>query len=186
MGGGSGAVQTRTQLRRALRRRVLVQFERPLEPGSVLGYVRGVGAAHFMVSVIGPDMRPDGFQVFRLRDVRRLRVPHKHARFVEASLRLRGARLPRTPRVRLDGVPGVLRSASRLFPLVTIHRERVDPAVCQIGRVLAVDDRRVRLLEIDPDAKWRGEPREYATSEITRVDFGCGYEEALALVNGAD
>jgi hypothetical protein len=48
--------------------------------------------------------------------------------------------------------------------------------------VLDVDDRLVRIQEIDPDAAWRREPSEYRISQITRVDFGGGYEEALALV----
>ena len=172
----------RRLLKRAMRRRLLVQFHRPFEWNSVLGHVCATGPALFLVAVIGPDLRFNGFQVFRIRDVRRPRVPHKHAGFVETSLRLRGVKRPRTPRVRLDGLPGLLRSASRLFPLVTIHREAVDPDVCEIGRVLDVEERRVRIQEIDPDANWHREPSEYRISQITRVDFGGGYEEALALV----
>ncbi len=175
---------TRRQLERAMRQRLLVQFKRPFERGSVLGHVRAIGPALFMIARIGEDLRPDGFQTFRLRDVRRLQVPHKYAAFVETSLRLRGERQPRTPRVRLDSLAGLLRSASRLFPLVTIHREGVDPDVCWIGHVLEVDDRRVRLREIDPGAKWHKGEREYRISQITRADFGGGYEEALALVAG--
>lgn len=166
-----------------MRQRLLIRFQRPFEPGSVLGYVGAIGPALFMVALIGDDLRPNGFQTFRLRDVRRLQVPHKCAGFVETSLRLRGER-PRTPKVRLDRFAGLLRTASRLFPLVTIHREGVDPHVCEIGRVLEVDDRHVRLLEIDPDARWHAEPSEYRISQITRVDFGGGYEQALALVAG--
>lgn len=162
-----------------------MQFERPFEPGSVIGYVRAMGSALLLVAVIGEDLTPNGFQVFRIRDVRRLDLPHAHAGFVEEALRLRGERVPRAPRVRLDGFPELLRSASRLFPLVTIHRERVDPESCWIGRVVDADERRVRLLEIDPSAAWHAEPSEYRVAEITRTDFGGGYEGALALVAGS-
>jgi len=179
------ARDARRQLERAKRARVLVRFGRPFEPGHVLGYVRATGPAHFLVAVIGEKLVPNGFQAFRIRDVRHLDVPHANAGFVEESLRLRGERVPRTPRVRLDGFPALLRSAGRLYPLVTIFRERVDPASCWIGRVLDVDDRRVRLLEIDPSASWEPDPSEYRIPEITRVDFGGGYEEALALVEAS-
>jgi hypothetical protein len=60
----------------------------------------------------------------------------------------------------------------------------VDPDVCWIGRVLGVDRNRVSLLEIGPDAKWDEKPTEFTLSEITRVNFGGEYEDALHLVGG--
>jgi hypothetical protein len=68
--------------------------------------------------------------------------------------------------------------------VVTIHRENVDPDICQIGRVVAVDKDKVRLLEINPDASWDSRPLVYRTREITRIDFGGSYEDALMLVGG--
>jgi hypothetical protein len=43
----------------------------------------------------------------------------------------------------------------------------------------------VSLLEIGPDAAWDNESETYRLSEITRVDFGGDYEEALHLVGGS-
>jgi hypothetical protein len=68
---------------------------------------------------------------------------------------------------------------------VTIHREEADPEVCQVGRVISTGRGRVRLLEIHPDATWEEHPTEYRLKEITRVDFGGDYEEALDLVGGS-
>ena len=78
----------------------------------------------------------------------------------------------------------LLLSAGRSFPLVTIHREQVDPDVCWIGQVKRVERGRVSLLEINPDASWDAEPKDYRVSEITRVSFGGDYESALHLVGG--
>jgi hypothetical protein len=50
--------------------------------------------------------------------------------------------------------------------------------------VLAVDKSRVPRLEINPDASWQSKPRQYRIGEITRVDFGGDYEEALHMVGG--
>jgi hypothetical protein len=84
----------------------------------------------------------------------------------------------------VDSVQDLLGTASRAFPLITILRETVAPDVCHIGRVVAVSDSEVSLLEIGPDADWDDEPESYRTKEITRVDFGGVYEEALRLVGG--
>jgi hypothetical protein len=67
---------------------------------------------------------------------------------------------------------------------VTIHREQVDQDVCWIGRVQGLDRSRVSLLEIGPDAKWEDSPEEHRVAEITRVNFGGEYENALHLVGG--
>ena len=91
--------------------------------------------------------------------------------FVETALRRRGEYLPRKPRVSMASIEELLLSASRMFPLVTIHRERVDPDVCSIRRVLGIDRGRVALLEINPHAKWEEMPSEYLVREITRVNF---------------
>ena len=163
---------------------VLVQFTRPFEEGSVVGYVLTVGPRFFLIALVEDHVRFNGFQCFRLQDVRGLQVPARYAAFIEAALKLRAERRPRTPAVVVDSLQNLLRTASRAFPLVTIHRETVAPDICHIGRVVTVSESEVSLLEIGPDAEWDVEPTNYRLKEITRVDFGGGYEDALWLVGG--
>ena len=84
----------------------------------------------------------------------------------------------------MANIKDLLLSAREAFPLVTIHREQVDPDVCWIGRVHGVNRGRVSLLEIGPDAAWGDTPEEYRIREITCVNFGGDYENALYLVGG--
>jgi hypothetical protein len=176
---------TRNRLRSALRRRVLVSVKRRQASWTASGYVLAVGSGLFAMSVLGEDLRFNGVQVFRTRDVTRLDVPHRRSAFLESALQLRHLSRPPKPRLRMGSIASLLASASRAFPLVTIHRERTDRGACHIGRVAGLDKRRLLLLEIDPGAKWDKHPTSYRLSEITRVDFGGGYEDALALVGGA-
>lgn len=163
---------------------VLVQFTRSVEEGSVEGYVLATGPRFFLLALVEDNARFNGFQCLRLQDVRNLQVPAKHARFIKAALKVRGERRPRLPSVVVDSVQEILRTAGRAFPLITIHRETVTPEVCHIGRVATVSDSQVSLLEIGPDADWDDETTSYRTREITRVDFGGIYEEALWQVGG--
>ena len=148
-----------------------------------MGYVLAVGPRFFLIALVDENIRFNGFQCLRLQDVRNLEVPAKYAAFIEAALKLRGEKRPRIPAVVVDSVHELLRTAGRAFPLITIHRERVAPDVCHIGRVVAVSESEVSLLEIGPDACWDADALSYRTKEITRVDFGGDYEEALMLVN---
>jgi hypothetical protein len=173
-----------TNLATALRDKTLVKFIRPFEDGGVHGYVLDIGPRWFLLALVGDGIRFNGFQCFRLSDVRKLHVPHPYASFAEAALKKRGECLPKKPRISVASVEELLLSASREFPLVTIHREKVDADVCEIGRVVQVTDGRVSLLEINPDATWEAEPNTYRLRDITRIDFGGEYEEALQLVGG--
>ncbi len=173
-----------TDLKAALRNKQLVSFTRPLEKGSVNGYVLAVGPRWLLLSLVSGDIWFNGFQCFRLHDVRELQIPHPHAGFIEAALKKRDERVPRRRRVDVTSIEELLRSANRSFPLVTIHCEQADPDFCWIGRVLDMDRRWVTLLEINPDARWHDEPTDFRLSEITRVDFGGDYEDALYTVGG--
>ena len=166
-----------------MRKRLLVRFDRRFEDSSVRGYVLDVGPKFFLLALVSDRIWFDGFECFRVGDVRRLR-PDPHARFAESALRKRRDRLPPKPRVSVRSIEELLVSASRLFPLVTVHREAVDPDVCWIGRILGVERSRVSLLEITPDATWEEKPKSFRLSEITRVNFGGDYESALHLVGG--
>lgn len=173
-----------SKLQAARRDKLLVKFTRPFEDGSVNGYVLDVGPRFFLVGLLGDGMRFDGFGCFRLSDVRKLEVPHPYAVFAQAAMKKLGERRPRKPRLNLASLEELLLSANRTFPLVSIHREHVDPDVCQIGRVVEVHKGRISLLEINPDASWDEEPTQYRLSEITCVDFGGEYKDALHLVAG--
>jgi hypothetical protein len=159
-----------------------VSLTRRFEEHSELGYVLAVDSERFLLLCVSPQIRLEGFSVLRTADVAELEAPHEHAEFVEEALRLRGESVETAPDIALGDTGAAIRSAAATFPLVTLHREEVDPDACHIGAVVRVTDDSVRILEIDPDADWEEEETTYALSEITRIDFGGGYEEALALV----
>lgn len=143
-----------------------------------------IGPEFFLLSLVSDRVRFDGFECFRISDVRNLRSD-PYAAFAEAALKKRGERKPKKPNINITNVGPLLVSASHVFPLVTIHRERIEPDICHIGRVVNVGDGRLSLLEISPDGQWDDSATEYRIREITRVNFGGDYEDALHLVGGA-
>jgi hypothetical protein len=171
------------QLARAMRTRSFVRFEGRFDHYPVRGYVLDVGPKLFLLAVVSDHIWFDGFECFRIEDVRNFRQDPQRV-FTESALKKRGERLPKKPRVSVASIEELLLSASQEFPLVTIMRERVDPELCWIGRVLNIERGCVSLLEITPDAKWEQKPKSYRLSEITRVSFDADYENALHLVGG--
>ncbi|MBV8632408.1 MAG: hypothetical protein JOZ83_15875 [Silvibacterium sp.] len=177
------ATDRSAQLIDAMRSRQLVRFSRRFEDWQIAGYVLDVGPKFFLLALVSDRMWFDGFECFRISDIRNVKS-HPYTKFVESVLKKRKVTRLRKPKVSVASVEDLLRSAGRAFPLVTIHREQVDPDACWIGRVVQVTHNRVSFLEIGPDAVWDDALSEYGLSQITRVNFGGDYEEALYLVGG--
>jgi hypothetical protein len=167
----------------AMRERCLVRFSRRFEQSKCHGYVLDVGSKFFLFGLVTDRIWLDGFECFRINDVSNLK-PDPHAEFVEAALKKRGERTWKKPRVNVQSIGELIRTAGRAFPLATIHREQIDPNVCWIGHVVDVQARYVSLLEINPAAIWDKKPNKYRLGQITRVSFGGDYEKALYLVGG--
>lgn len=163
--------------------RSLVRIARRFKDSLIRGHIVAVGPKFFLLTLVSDRLWFDGFECFRVADVLRVQ-PDPYAAFAEAALRQRGERRPRKPRINLDSIETLLRSAGRAFPLVTIHREKVAPDVCHIGHVVKVFRGRLSLLQIRPNARWEDHPTEYRLTDITRVNFGGDYEGALHIVGG--
>ena len=125
---------------KALCARRLVRLRRRFEKSSIRGYVLDIGPTFFLLALVSDHIWFDGFECFRIRDLRDVR-PDPYARFAESALKKRHERRPKKPQVSVANIEKLLLSANRLFPLVTIHREQVNPDVCWIGRVLGVERR---------------------------------------------
>lgn len=163
---------------------LFVRIRRRFEEAPIHGYVLGVGQRFFLVGVINDRLWDDGFECFRIADLRAIE-PDPHAQFVEAALARRGVPRPTMPPVDLDGIRVLLQTAGKAFALVTLHPERTDPEICHVGQIVTVGLSAVALRAIGPDARWASVAETHALRTITRVNFGGDYEDALVLVGGA-
>jgi hypothetical protein len=161
----------------------IVRLERgAIEPGHFDGRVVAISGELFALSVVGSGARLNGFSVLRCRDVTSVRAPGPFAQFLERALRARGERSATISFTSLLSWSEAISVAQAYFPLVTIHTEAVKPDVCFIGRVVSMATDSVALRTIGPDASWSKKEKKFKLSDITRVDCGGAYEEALALV----
>lgn len=173
------------KLKDALCNAIIVRFWNPYEQGSIEGYVLDIGPKFFLLGLIDENRRFNGFQCMLISEVKRLKVPAPYEQFIVAALRKLKQRIDRKPDIDLSSLPALLKSADGLFPLVTIYRERIKPDECVIGSILKLFDNSFLMLTIGPDAVWDERPTRFRLSDVTRVEFGGGYEEALHLVGGS-
>jgi hypothetical protein len=161
----------------------IVEIDRsPAIEDKIEGYVVGVSDLFVLLHALDPSyINLNGYILLRAEDIRRYRIRNDYDFFLNRALKLKGIRPVPQPEIDLSSFPTLLSSANKSFPLLTIHREIMDAETCFIGRVKNLTDKTVTLQEINPAAKWE-RVRRYNFKDITRLDFGGGYEEALALV----
>jgi len=80
--------------------------------------------------------------------------------------------------VSVTSLPDLLRSAARHYPLLTLRPELKKPNVAYIGPLVSMTERTLTIDDLNADCEWTG-LRRMKLCDITRVDFGGGYEEAL-------
>lgn len=159
-----------------------------IDRGGVLdvidGYVLGVGVEWLLLAVLDHGIVLDGHTCLRVRDVKH--VGRRHVGdMVQQALALRGQWPPTLPTAALDldDASGLLSSLTG-EPLVTVHAEHDDATICFIGAPVGLGERSLRLLEITPRAVWHDRPTKHRVEDLTRVDVGGRYEEALLNVAG--
>lgn len=181
------SAKIRKCLAAAMEDRTLVRLTRSIRNADkVDGFVVGIGEEWVLLASLDPNIDLDGFTGVRLADITKVAVRGGPDSFVPRALHVRGKWPPVPAEVNLDGVSELIRTAADLAPLVVIHIEADDPDVCFIGRPIRFTARKVHLVEIDPQARWRDQPRKYLLQSVTQVEFGGRYEEALVLVGGTE
>jgi hypothetical protein len=106
--------------------------------------------------------------------------------FTTEALMARGLWPPARPEVTvdLDDPLSAVRTAATAGPLLTVHAEFSRPDGCWIGIPSSVNDERLELREVGIGGQWLPKPRKFDLDDITLLQFGGGYEEALHLVAG--
>lgn len=146
------------------------------------GFVVAANEEMVMLQLVDDSIRLNGYQILFLEDISDFVHPAPFSDFQKRVLQLRGEEVEH-PGIELGDLGQLLIEISEEFGLVTLHREEFETESCEIGRVLKADGVTFELEEIGSDARWFDDTYEYDLYDITRIEFGGAYEDALLLVN---
>ncbi|RDL43190.1 hypothetical protein DN730_15940 [Marinomonas piezotolerans] len=146
------------------------------------GFVIAANEEMVLLQLVDDSVHLNGYQILFLEDISDFMHPAPFNDFQKRVLELRDEEVE-DPEVDLDDLAVLLVDISEEYGLVTLHREEVDPDGCEIGRVVRADATTFELEEIGSDARWFDETFEYDLYDITRIEFGGAYEDALLLAN---
>jgi hypothetical protein len=164
----------------------VVDFKRPRIDDSYLrGFVLDYSDTLTLLNVLDSSFYLDGFTVIRNSDITEYRTYDDKDYFLSRALRLKAIKPKRKPKVDLTNWQTLLLSAQKLFPLITIRREAISNEVCYIGKLVSMTEKTFTLFDIGTQAEW-DRPYRRRLADLTKVDFGGGYEDALWQVAKED
>jgi hypothetical protein len=149
------------------------------------GFVLAWSPCWTLMADVDDGIYLNGYVAFRTKDVKAVETSGSKGRFKARALSLRGQWPPRLPdpAIAIGCTRELLLSAAK-YSLVTLHVEERDPEVAYIGVPQVVGQKSLSLREITPAAKWSKTITRYRYRDLTRVEVGGKYEDALFIVAG--
>ncbi len=176
--------QTRDRLSKLVGRPKKVQITRSY-PGEPLhnGFILGLGRDLVLLQQFH-DFYPEGFTALRVADIKRVRSS-EHERFWEGMYRAEGLMelVGISYQVPLDDFRSLLTALQEMDQHVIIEsedRKTADHDDFSIGRVVALDDQSVSILNFDPLGVWDDEPCVIDYDDITKIQFDTPYINTLS------
>lgn len=171
-------------LRRAKKAQGLARIDRsPRNAHRIVGFVVGVGKKWAIVAATADGGHFDGYVAIRVKDITNV--------WKDTSFEGRFARtLPEWPPqcpggLDLERTGTLIKGLGALAPLIGIEQERrYKSAMTWIGALHDVNDGRVWLHEVRPDATWEDYVAGYKLTRVTKVSLGNQYQRALSVMAG--
>ncbi|MGY5125398.1 hypothetical protein [Streptomyces nigrescens] len=177
--------EIRRQLQEAAEKHQFTHLVRAL-PGSdeLEGFVVEVTPSWTVIAECN-RLALDGFVALRTRDI--VKVRRRGSRDLMVRwLQQHGPWPPPGPRGALShtDVRSLVESVSRHYHLIAVFEEDLDPDVVCIGAPVRFGEKRLKLLEVNPKARWASAPTSFHYDDITRIDFGDRYNTILDALAG--
>lgn len=123
-----------------------------------------------------------GFSVFKNKSVKDYELFDDPNSFDALLLKIKKVKPKSKPSVSIDSMADLIRTASEKFPIVVVNREKIDSEICWIGKIVEIKKKSFLVQAIDPNAEWEENFTKVPFKDVTRIEFGNGYENALNLV----
>lgn len=148
--------------------------------GKTIGFVVDLSDSLVLFHALELDsFRLNGYTVIRREDISEYRVFTRAEYWQVRAVRHFRLKPMRPAGVSVSSLPELLKSVAERYPLITLHPEKTKPDDCFIGELASMTERTFTIEDLDSNGEWSG-PRRMKFSDVTRVDFGGGYEGALA------
>ena len=160
----------------------LVELVRRMDEPSWQGFLVTQSSELLVLHRVSDRYDLDGYCVFRAEDVVSVETEFPRCELIEHALRLKLEEARPPAGIDASSMRKLMESAQRLFGVLLIEREFVQPGEAEVGTIRMTSTDTYVLRWLDPDAHWRNNNRSFRYRDVTRLEFGGEYEQTLLAV----
>ena len=139
----------------------LVKFDRG-RFDSEIGFVLDVNEEFTLINNFDfESTSTTGFSIFKNKSVKDYELYDDPNSFDALLVDLKKVKPKKKPFISINTINDLLKTVNENFPLIVIHREKVDKEICQIGKIVEIKKNAFLMLEIDTNAEWYKKPSKY-------------------------
>ena len=148
-----------------------------------------VNPRFLVMQVVDESFHLDGYSVLPIEDIDRYRVAEEQddmTRYVLIN-RYGPEYLDSTviEQMNLEDF-SFLKQVHKHYPLISVHRGYISDTKFSVGRIVRVEEDFSLLHEVSTEACWIDGLMKFDYDDVTRIDFGGAYEEALWMYVSRD
>ncbi|MDR7377795.1 hypothetical protein J2X19_002474 [Rhodoferax ferrireducens] len=131
---------------------------------------------------VGDRFDLDGYCAFRRIDIVSIAESFEKQDLIQRALRLNGQDPMIPKRIDCTSTRSLMESAQEEFGVLVIEREKVQPDEVQVGTIRMTSEDTYVLRWLSVNAEWENDDRPFRYKDITKLEFGAGYEQTLLAV----
>jgi hypothetical protein len=166
-------------LRKLLDERALVDIRRDaMNVDDIRGFVADISDELVLIAAVADDIRTDGYRIINRDDITLLRWSTGKMKAWERVIGFPDADVAAAPGLDLSDWRAAIASLEPTVSLLTFHRERMDHQTCYIARNFELTYDLIVGVQVTTEGEENGSFA-IRVEDITRLDFGAGYERRL-------
>jgi len=166
-----------------VRSSVLVEVERDLPTSpNIRGFVVGVSSRFLMIRILSDDFQLNGYSIIPIDTVSQYRIASEYQEMVDYLLGYEGDDVDgfdSTSFIKMASDFEFLKDVHKYFPVVSVFLEDEEEYVFELGLVEEVLESTLIMRTISPTGIIAKDVTMIDLDEVTRIDFGGAYEEAV-------
>jgi len=124
----------------------------------------------------------DGYCAFLRKDIVSIAKSFEKCDLIQRALRLNRQDPAAPKRIDCTSVRSLMESAQAEFGVLVIEREKVQSDEVQVGTIRMTSEDTYVLRSLSVNAEWENDDRPFRYRDVTKLEFGAGYEQTLLAV----
>jgi hypothetical protein len=161
---------------------VLVEVIRAMDEPPWQGFLVAESKSLVVLHRVSDRFDLDGYCAFRRDDIVSIAESFEKRDLIQRALRL-NRQDPMVPeQIDTESMRSLMQSVQATFGVLVVEQEQTQPDEVQVGTIRMASEDTYVLRWLSVNAEWENDDRPFRYRDVTKLEFGAGYEQTLLAV----